>query len=114
MRSLLSVIAAITTILSTTALAETQAERDERRESYIAGFSCSLVVRGQAVTVRYVDGGTGRLEWQEDDIAFKWSVKNDQLCSQVIGSEERCSNLGSTSSPNEKEELQKALGKNCF
>lgn len=96
------------------AKAETQTERDERRSSYIAGFSCSLVVRGQPITVRYSNGGAGRMEWQEDDIAFQWSVKEDQFCTQVIGGEKRCSDLGSETSLNEKEEFQKALGKNCF
>lgn len=94
--------------------AETQTERDERRASYITGFSCSMVVRGQPVTVRYSKGGAGRIEWQEDDTAFRWSVKEDQLCMQITGAEKRCSSLGSETSPNEKEEFQKALAENCF
>ena len=96
------------------AKAETQAERDEVRASYFAGFSCSTIIRGQAMTIRYLPGGIGRIEFQEDDIAMKWRVKNDQFCRQVGTSQERCWNLGSKTSPNERETFQTALRKNCL
>lgn len=101
-------------LMSFTAHAETQAERDELRASYFAGFSCSTIIRGQPMTIRYLAGGTGRIEYQEDDIAMKWRVKDDNFCRRIGTSEEKCWNLGSKSSPTEREEVQKALRKNCL
>lgn len=97
-----------------TANAETQAERDELRASYFAGFSCSTVIRGQAMTIRYQKGGIGRIEFQEDDIAMKWRVKDDKFCRKIETSEEQCWDLGSEVSANEREEVQVALRKNCL
>lgn len=97
-----------------TAKAETQAERDERRAGYFAGFSCSTIVRGQAMTIRCLEGGIGRIEFQEDDIAMKWRVKDDRFRRQIGTSEERCWNLGSKSPTDEKGKVQTALRKNCL
>ncbi len=111
---LLAIASATLALSSASTLAETQAERDERRASYFAGFSCSTVVRGQAMTIRYLEGGIGRIEFQEDDIAMKWRVKNDKFCRQVRNNEERCWDLGSESPPDEKEKVEATLRKNCL
>ena len=112
MRFLFSITALI--LIASVAKAETQAERDDRRSSYIAGVSCSLVSQGQAMTVRYLEGGTGRVEWQEDDVALKWSVEKDVFCVQVTGGEKSCANLGAETSPNEEADFKREFAKNCF
>ena len=113
MRFLLAIALALP-FTTQTAKAETQAERDERRAGYFSGFSCSTIIRGQAMTIRYLDGGIGRIEFQEDDIAMKWRVKDDRFCRQIGTSEERCWNLGSKSPADEKEKMQAVLRKNCL
>lgn len=112
MRILLLTVAIL--LAASAVKAETQAERDELRASYFAGFSCSTIIRGQPMTIRYLAGGIGRIEFQEDDIAMKWRVKGDRFCRQVGTTEERCWDLGSKSSPSEKDEVQAALRKNCL
>ena len=105
-------IAALT--MATNAIAETQAERDARRSSYIAGLSCSFISSGQPMTVRYNAGGTGRLEWQEDDAALSWSIEKDVFCVQATGGRKSCSNLGSNVAPNEEETFKKQFLKSCM
>ena len=96
------------------AFAETQEERDARRSSYIAGLSCSLISQGQPMTIRYLEGGTGRLEWQEDDVALSWSIKNDIFCVQATGGDKSCSNLGAKTSPNEEQQFKDEFAKSCM
>lgn len=60
--------------------AETLAERDAIRESYFAEFSCHVISQGQPMKLEYQANGQGVQAYQEDDILFKWWVKNDQFC----------------------------------
>lgn len=106
--------ATVLAALSNHAVAETQAERDVRRSGYIAGTSCSIISNGQPMTIRYLAGGIGRIEWQEDDAALEWSIKNDTFCVHVLGGEKSCSNLGAASSPNEEAEFKAEFAKSCM
>ncbi len=96
------------------ASAETQAERDARRSGYISGFTCSKVSRGQPITIRYFEGGMGRIEWQEDDAALTWSIKKDVFCVQVTGAERHCADMGAETSANEEAEFEEELNKSCM
>ncbi len=114
MRILITTTFAILCGYAGTANAETQAERDGRRSGFIAGFSCSVVAQGQPMTIRYFEGGTGRVEWQEDDAAVTWSIEKDMFCIQVTGAERQCSDLGAAASANEEAEFEKELNKICL
>ncbi len=96
------------------ASAETQAERDARRSGYIAGFTCSKVSHGQPITIRYFEGGIGRIEWQEDDAALSWSIKKDVFCVQVTGAERHCADMGVATSANEEAGFEEELNKSCL
>ena len=106
--------AAVCAALSGAALAETQAERDARRTGYVNGFSCSMVVRGQPIVIRYREGGIGRMEWQEDDVALEWRIEKDQFCVKVTAGREKCSTLRASSPPDEEAEFMAWLSQNCL
>ena len=93
MSRILSAFAAIlVTGATTTAHAETGAERDARRATYVEGFSCWFSSNGQSVRVVYSKNGVGEFYYSHDQIQFSWKVENDKFCRTVRGNE-RCSDL---------------------
>lgn len=101
-------------LLAGPAVAETQAERDAIRESYFAGFTCHVISQGQPMKLEYLANGQGVQSYQEDDLLFKWWVKNDQFCRKFGTQETSCSPLSDKIVPNERQLYADALKRSCL
>ena len=89
------------------------AERDARRASYFAGFTCNLFIQGQSGFIRYKEGGRGEIGHQEYSVYFTWKVENDRFCRKVENREEKCADLPAEETANERAAFERALRKNC-
>ncbi len=101
-------------VLTQTATAETQAERDARRTSYIVGVTCSIMWAGQPGQIDFSADGVGEISHHEDGLNFEWWVREDKYCFQFQGDEPNCSTWPSRDIGDEKNKIVKAVTSECF
>jgi len=106
-------VAVLIALNSSPSFAETQAERDAQRSSYIEGYKCNGLSQGQDMTMRF-KRGYGELRVGEAEVNFRWSIKEDVLCFQYDGQKKGCSTLPARRYSDEKEALRKMLSPSCF
>lgn len=88
--------------------------RDERRTKYIEGFSCNRYVYGQPGFIRFEPRGVGYFGHQEDDVKFKWWVRDDKYCTQYPSQiDPYCVDFPKRDMVNERDKIQTWLRKGC-
>ena len=106
--------AAILALLAPAAFAESQGQRDERRASYIEGFSCWVTAQGQSVKIEYERNGSGTASYEAGQSNFSWKVSGDKFCRKFQRGEEQCVDLPGRDIGDEERKFKEFLQAGCL